>query len=230
MQALLDQKKYCFFDAFGTLFKTVHFMDDLRKQVGEQAESVVDLWRTKQLSYTWLYNQMQQYIPFDEITKKALQFSLAKHQLTDEGISDLLLPIYDTPFLVDGAKELLEQLKSKGKQLAILSNGTPKMLRNGVQQTQIKHLLDAVISVDRLKIYKPNAKVYQMALDHFGAAAEASIFFSSNQWDVAGASTFGLTAVWVNQYGEVQEPLPYGEVWEVAGLEEIATVFSDKTV
>lgn len=221
LKSFILSKQYFIFDAFGTLFKTSNFDEALQNLVGAKANSLVETWRTKQLQYTWLYNQMGTYLPFDEITEKALDYSLKTHQLKDNGVSELLLPIYYSPRLTSGAKSLLEELKRLNKTATILSNGTPKMLSNGIVQTDLKALIYKAISVDTIKIYKPDPQVYQMALDELQADKSNCLFFSSNQWDVAGASSFGLDAVWVNQYQQVKEPLPYGQVWEVQQLSQI---------
>ena len=100
------------------------------------------------------------------------------------------------------------------------------MLNNGVALTGIKNDVDAILSVDDIGIYKPRPAVYQMALNKLGATVEELIFFSSNQWDVSGASVFGLDACWINQYGETREGLPFGSVAETSSLKELATYFS----
>ncbi|MEZ4883315.1 MAG: haloacid dehalogenase type II [Chitinophagales bacterium] len=218
MKQLFNQKKIFIFDAFGTLFKTSSFETELEKLVGSKSFDLIALWRRKQLEYTWLYNQMQQYIPFDEITKLALEFSMRHHKIEDEMVRNLLLPIYDCSNLIEGTLEALSFLKKEGKTVVILSNGTPTMLQNGIEANGITHFIDHFFSVDSLQIYKPHPSVYQMALDELKVGFADCLFFSSNQWDVAGASTFGLDSVWVNQYGEVKENLPYGRVWEIEGL------------
>jgi len=143
--------------------------------------------------------------------------------ITDEKVFDILLPLYDTPQLIDGAKDLLKRLKDTGKTVAILSNGTRSMLNNGVQLTGIQYYADHILSVDDIGIYKPRPAVYQMALDKLGTTIDELIFFSSNQWDVSGASNFGLDACWINQYGETKEGLPFGKVVETKSLTHLQT-------
>jgi len=189
-------KNYFVFDAFGTLFKTSEVKAELKKIAGEKTDNLIRVWRNKQLQYTWLRNEMNQYEPFS------------------------------TPQLIDGAKDLLKTLKDNGKTVAILSNGTRSMLDNGVQLTGIQYYVDHILSVDDIGIYKPQPAVYQMALDKLVATVEDLIFFSSNQWDVSGASVFGLDACWINQYGETKEGLPFGDVVEVSSLKEIKLFFT----
>jgi len=221
----LPSKTFFVFDAFGTLFKTSEVKAELTKIAGDKTDNLINVWRNKQLQYTWLRNEMNQYEPFSTVTREALDYSMRLNGITDKKVFDILLPLYDTPQLIDGAKDLLRTLKDNGKTVAILSNGTRSMLNNGVQLTGIQYYVDHILSVDDIRIYKPRPAVYQMALDKLEATVEALIFFSSNQWDVSGASIFGLDACWINQYGETKEGLPFGSVVETSSLKELATHF-----
>ena len=217
----LAQKQFFVFDAFGTLFKTSEVKAELTKIAGDKTDNLINVWRNKQLQYTWLRNEMNQYEPFSTVTKEALDYSMRLNGITDEKVFDILLPLYDTPSLIDGAKDLLKALKDNGKTVAILSNGTRSMLNNGVQLTGIQDFVDHILSVDDIGIYKPRPAVYQMALDKLSATTKELIFFSSNQWDVSGASVFGLDACWINQYGETKEGLPFGSVVKTGSLKEL---------
>lgn len=221
----LPRKQYFVFDAFGTLFKTSEVKAELTKIAGDKTDNLINVWRSKQLQYTWLRNEMNQYEPFSTVTKEALGYSMRLNGITNEKVFDILLPLYDTPQLIDGAKALLKTLKDNGKTVAILSNGTRSMLDNGVQLTGIQYYVDHILSVDDIGIYKPRPAVYQMALDKLKAAIEDLIFFSSNQWDVSGASIFGLDACWINQYGETKEGLPFGSVVEATSLDTVGEQF-----
>ncbi len=212
------------FDAFGTLFKASEIDDELKVIAGSQTNSLLALWRRKQLEYSWLLNQMGQYVPFHQVTKDALDYSMRYHQLTDDIIFKMLLPIYDNPSLIKGAKEILELLKKQQKQVCILSNGTRKMLNMGVQIAGIESLIDHIFSVDDIAIYKPHPSVYEMAVNQLKVPKEELLFFSSNQWDVSGASTYGIDAVWINQYQEVPESLPFGNVYEVSSLSDLLKI------
>ena len=222
----LSKKQFFVFDAFGTLFKTSEVKAELTKIAGDKTDNLINVWRSKQLQYTWLRNEMNQYQPFSTVTKEALDYSMRLNGITDEKVFDILLPLYDTPSLIEGAKSLLKALKDNGKTIAILSNGTRSMLDNGVQLTGIQYYVDHILSVDDIGVYKPRPAVYQMALDKLDATVEELIFFSSNQWDVSGASVFGLDACWINQYGETKEGLPFGSVVETKSLKELAGYFS----
>ncbi len=221
----LKDKEVFVFDAFGTLFRTALIGSALKDIVGDASEFLVEIWRRKQLEYSWLRNQMGEYVPFNKITKDALEYAMNKVGLNDPKIFETLLPIYDFPELIEGSKDLFLILKSKNKRVCILSNGTIQMLENGVAKTEIGELIDQIFSVDEIGIYKPNPQVYQMALDRLNVEIEKVVFFSSNQWDVSGASIFGLDCVWVNQYGETKEVLPFGNVLEVSSLKEVNLSF-----
>ncbi|HFA50533.1 MAG TPA: haloacid dehalogenase type II [Bacteroidetes bacterium] len=212
------KKQVFVFDAFGTLFKASEIGEELEQIAGAKTQSLTATWRRKQLEYTWLRNQMKRYAPFNEVTKEALGYAMRLHGLSDERIPALLLPIYDSPSLIGGAFDLLKKLKQEGKTVCILSNGTRTMLNSGVAKTGISELVDSIFSVDDIGVYKPDPAVYKMAVEALGRPIGELVFFSSNQWDVSGASIFGLDCAWVNQYGELREGLPFGEVEEVASL------------
>ncbi len=221
----ISNKNYFVFDAFGTLFKTSEVKAELTQIAGEKTDNLINVWRNKQLQYTWLRNEMNRYQPFSTVTRDALDYSMRLNGITDEKVFDILLPLYDTPQLIEGAKDLLKTLKEKDKTVAILSNGTRSMLDNGVQLTGIQYYVDHILSVDDIGIYKPQPAVYQMALEKLEATTAELLFFSSNQWDVSGASNFGLDACWINQYGETKEGLPFGNMVETGSLRELTSSF-----
>ena len=223
----LPNKKYFVFDAFGTLFKTSEVKEALTEIAGDKTDNLLQVWRSKQLQYTWLRNEMNQYEPFSTVTKEALDYSMRLNGISDEKVFDILLPLYDTPSLINGVETLLKTLKANAKMVAILSNGTPSMLENGVQLTGIAPYVDAILSVDTIGVYKPKPAVYQMVLDQLQTTIDELVFFSSNQWDVSGASIFGLDACWINQYGETKEGLPFGNVVELGSLLEVVGLYED---
>lgn len=215
----MQEKSVFIFDAFGTLFKTSKIDIRLHEIAQDKTDKLLEIWRKKQLEYTWLRNQMNQYVPFSTVTKEALTYSMRVNELENTQIYDLLLPIYDNPSLISGVQEALDSFKEMT--ICILSNGTRSMLENGVKETGIDNIVNHIFSVDDIGIYKPRKEVYQMALDRLKVPKDQVVFFSSNQWDVSGASNFGLDAVWVNRNRDVLEGLPFGNVLEINSFKEL---------
>lgn len=215
--------KACVFDAFGTLFNLEIPQEHIKEVAGAKTNTILDVWRRKQLEYTWLRSLMQAYVPFNIVTREALQFAMKTARMEEERLFELLLPIYEKPTCFPPVRPMLAALKQNGIGTAILSNGTEKMLQSGVEHAGLTGLLDHVLSVDPLKVYKPDPRVYQLAVDTLKLNKREILFFSSNQWDVAGAGQFGLTTVWVNQYGQPEEVLPPKGHHVIDGLEEVST-------
>ncbi|MFK8010380.1 MAG: haloacid dehalogenase type II [Saprospiraceae bacterium] len=215
----ISSKLIFVFDAFGTLFKTSEIDSELQNIAKDKTEKLLFIWRKKQLEYTWLRNQMNEYAPFSQVTKEALDYSMRVNHLKNPRIFDLLLPIYDSPNLIKGVRDALDFFQEKT--ICILSNGTRSMLENGIQKTGIEHHVNHIFSVDDIGIYKPRKEVYQMVLDQLNTSKDEVLFFSSNQWDVSGASNFGLDSVWVNRNNEIKEGLPFGKVLEINNLNEL---------
>ena len=200
--------KACVFDAFGTLFNLSIPLVEIDSLCQGKGEEVLAIWRSKQLEYTWLRSLMNNYVNFDTITEEALTYALAATNIQAPKLYDLLMPIYRQPNCFDDVKPSLIALKEKGITTAILSNGTRPMLQAGIEKTGLEELMDAVISVDDIGIFKPSPKVYQYAVEQMQLPVESFLFISSNPWDVAGAGQFGLQTVWLNRGGKVAEVLP----------------------
>ena len=188
------------FDAFGTLFSLKLPTQDLQRIVGAQSGELLRLWREKQLSRTWLLQAMGRYENFNEVSKKTLEQSIVELGLKDTmSIRKVLLPIYQDPNVYPDVIPGLEQIKSMGCQTYILSNGTPEMLQNGIQKAGLHQVLDGFISVDEIRQFKPSRDVYYYALEKTGISLSHTLFVSSNQWDIAGALSAGLNAIWLNR-------------------------------
>jgi 2-haloacid dehalogenase len=211
----------CVFDAYGTLFDVHSAVGRLRAQVGDHADALSQLWRAKQLEYTWLRALMRRHRDFWQITGDALDHALAHHRIDPGPIREPLLQAYLTLDTYPEVPAMLERLRAAGLKRAILSNGEPKMLQAGAESAGIAGLLDAVLSVEQVGVYKPDPRVYQLAVDRLGVPPEAIAFQSSNAWDVHGAASFGLRPVWVNRLGAPPERLPGAaehELRDLAGL------------
>jgi 2-haloacid dehalogenase len=206
--ARIEGVKACVFDAYGTLFDVHSAVERLRDQVGPQATDISNTWRVKQLEYTWLRALMGRHIDFWQITSDALDYALEAHGADGDVLRQPLLDAYLTLDAYPEVPDVLRRLKERGLQTAILSNGEPKMLASGADSAGIDGLLDMILSVEDVGIYKPSPKVYQLAVDRLGVAADEIAFQSSNSWDVHGAAEFGFRAVWINRRGMPTERLP----------------------
>ena len=194
----------CIFDAYGTLFDVT----SATRIVANEAEfssfpnhsvKVSNSWRIKQLEYSWLRNIMHEYIDFWQITKDALDFALEENQIKNEKLRQRLLDVYWNLSAYPEAHDVLTTLKANNIQTGILSNGSNQMLNSAVVSANLENYLDKIISIDGIEIYKPDPKVYQMVIDQFNCKIEEVLFISSNGWDIAGASKFGFTTLWVNR-------------------------------
>ena len=194
----------CIFDAYGTLFDVT----SATRTVASEKEynhflnysvKVSNTWRIKQLEYSWLRNIMHEYIDFWQITKDALDFALEENQIKNENLRQRLLDVYWNLSAYPEAHDVLTTLKANNIQTGILSNGSNQMLNSAVVSANLENYLDKIISIDGIEIYKPDPKVYQMVIDQFNCKIEEVLFISSNGWDIAGASKFGFTTLWVNR-------------------------------
>lgn len=198
----------CVFDAYGTLFDFASAARSCRDDLGDDFERLTVLWRDKQLQYTWLRAAQERHADFWQVTDDALDFALETLALQKPGLRDRLMSLY---LALDAFPEVpvqLNRLKEAGLRLAILSNGTPRMLEAVVRNAKIDGLFDAVLSVEDVGIYKPSHKVYQLAVDRLGISSNNICFLSSNAWDAYAASAFGMQVVWCNRYGQRPERLP----------------------
>jgi len=196
------------FDAYGTLFDFASAAARCREDLGDKLETLNTLWRTKQLQYTWLRALQGRHADFWTVTGDALDFSLETLGISNPALREKLMTLYLTLDLFPDAVDTLHRLKQAGFKTAILSNGTPEMLRQVVHSTQLNSLLDAVLSVEEVGVYKPHPKVYQLAVDRLGVPAAAMAFVSANAWDAYAAQAFGMQAVWCNRHGQAPERLP----------------------
>jgi 2-haloacid dehalogenase len=187
------------FDAYGTLFDVHSAIARFRGQAGPDADRLSEIWRSKQLEYSWTLTLAGHYVDFWILTERALDFALARIPSVDTALKSRLL---DTYFKLDAfpdARVALRSLKQAGKKTGILSNGSPDMLKGAVDAAGIGGDLDAVLSVDILKMFKPRPEVYALVTDHFKCAPGDVTFVSSNRWDVMASTSVGFRALWVNR-------------------------------
>jgi 2-haloacid dehalogenase len=193
------------FDAYGTLFDVHAAIGRHRAAVGPDADRFSETWRAKQLEYTWTLTLAGRYVDFWTLTRRALAFAFAKFPSVDRALEPKLLDAYLMLDAFPDAHAVLRALKAQGEATAILSNGSPDMLQSAVRTAKLADELDAVLSVDAIRIYKPRPEVYALASAHFKVAPAEIIFVSSNRWDVMGAAAFGLRTAWVNRANAPEE-------------------------
>jgi 2-haloacid dehalogenase len=211
----------CVFDAYGTLFDVHSAVARAGQRLGDQAQAVSATWRQKQLEYTWLRSLMGAHVDFWQITADGLDYALEAHGAALPDLRESLLRAYLTLDAYPEVADALGSLKAMGKTLAILSNGAPGMLRAAVDGAGLAGVLDAVLSVEEVGIFKPSARVYRLAVDRLRTSAERICFVSSNAWDAAGAAHFGFRVAWVNRFAQRPERLPgipAAEIRTLAGL------------
>ena len=211
----------CVFDAYGTLFDVAAAARSCGAELGEKSSALSSLWREKQLQYTWLRALQGRHADFWQVTGEALDFALETLHITRSGLRERLLNLYLTLDAFPEVPDTLARLKQAGMRTAILSNGSPPMLKAAVHGAQINHLLDAVLSVEEVGIYKPHPRVYQLAVDRLGLEAGAIAFQSANAWDAYAASAFGMRVVWCNRYDQRPERLPGKPDHEIRSLAEL---------
>jgi 2-haloacid dehalogenase len=210
------------FDAYGTLLDVHAAIARHRSAAGADAERLSEIWRIKQLEYSWTLTLAGRYVDFWTLTERALDFALARVPSVNKALKPQLLAAYQTLDAYPDARPILGELKSRGSSTAILSNGTPAMLSAAIAAANLAPVLDAVLSVDQLRIYKPRPEVYQLACDFFRVTPGEIIFISANRWDVMGAQAFGFRTVWVNRAGAPNE---YGAAKQtIASLAELARI------
>jgi len=199
--------KAVIFDAYGTLFDVHSAVGRHAAQVGPDAARLSEIWRTKQLEYSWVLSLAERYEPFWTLTELALDYAFAQCSSVDRSVRPLLLDAYRTLCAYPEVPATLRALRAGGLRTGILSNGDPDMLNAAVASAGLSPELDVVLSVDEARIFKTSPRAYELALQALSLNAEEIVFVSSNRWDIAGAAAFGFYPVWVNRLGAPDEYL-----------------------
>ncbi len=187
------------FDAYGTLFDVHAAMARFRGEAGPDADRMSEIWRAKQLEYTWTLTLAGHYVDFWTLTVRALDFALARVPSVPVTLKPQLLDAYFKLDAFPDARAALRALKAKGHKTGILSNGSPTMLKGAVDGAGIGNDLDAVLSVDSLKMFKPRLEVYALVTDHYKCKPADVTFVSTNRWDVMASVSVGFRGLWVNR-------------------------------
>ena len=197
------------FDAYGTLFDVHAAIARFRAEAGPDADRMSEIWRLKQLEYTWTLTLAGHYADFWTLTQRALDYSLKRVPTVPATLKSKLLDAYFQLDAFPDARAALRTLKSKGHRTGILSNGSPDMLKGAVEAAGIGTDLDAVLSVDVLKMFKPRPEVYALVTEHYKCAPGDVTFVSSNRWDVMASISVGFNGVWVNRSKAPDEYLDF---------------------
>jgi len=195
------------FDAYGTLFDVHAAIARHRALAGPEAERMSAIWRTKQLEYTWTLTLAGRYVDFWTLTERALDYALASVPGADKSAKKPLLDAYFKLDAFPDARAVLKALKAKGHKTGILSNGSPAMLKAAIDAAGIGGDLDAALSVDVLKMFKPRPEVYALVTDRFRCKPADVTFVSSNRWDVMASVSVGFNGLWVNR-GKMPDEYP----------------------
>ncbi len=211
----------CVFDAYGTLFDFASAAARCRGDLGPDGERLTALWRDKQLQYTWLRAIQGRHADFWQVTGDALDYALDTLGIVDHPLRERLMSLYLSLDPFPEVPAMLAELKAAGITTVILSNGSPRMLEALVDHAGLADRLDHVLSVEEVGVFKPDPRVYQLAVERLGMPPEAISFQSSNAWDAYAASAFGMQVVWCNRYGQRPERLPGAPDREVRSLAEL---------
>ena len=216
--------RVCVFDAYGTLFDVNSAARQMQDVLGEKWQPLADTWRTKQLQYTWLRSLMARHADFWQVTGDALDFAMASVGIEDASLRERLMQLYFKLSAYPEVGDTLSRLKSAGMKLAILSNGSPQMLAAASENAGIGHLLDGVLSVEDVGIFKPHPSVYRMVIERFNLSPTRVCFVSSNAWDAHAAKAFGFNVAWCNRFGQQRERIPEPPDAEIQSLTELVRI------
>jgi 2-haloacid dehalogenase len=224
MNVNLTGIRACVFDAYGTLFDVNSAAQRTQDALRDKWQQFAEVWRAKQLQYTWLRSLTGKHVDFWQLTSEALDFALDTLKLPNGQLRDHLMGLYLRLGAYPEVEKTLTRLKAGGLKCAILSNGSPTMLSASVENAGIADLLDAVLSVEELKVYKPYPTVYQLAVDRLSLKASAICYVSSNGWDAYSAKAFGFHVIWCNRSSQVPERIPETPDAEIRTLSDLLEI------
>lgn len=216
--------KACIFDAYGTLFDVNAAARSLADELGPQWQALAEIWRAKQLNYSWLRSLMGAHADFWQVTEEALDFALDSCCIDNPSLRQRLLDLYFNLACFPEVPAMLRALRRAGKATGILSNGSPAMLEAACRSSGIAELLDHVVSIEEVGIFKPDPRIYRLVTERLRLPAEAIAFHSSNGWDIHAGKRAGFFAIWVNRSGQPRERLPDPPDVVVSDLTEIPAI------
>jgi 2-haloacid dehalogenase len=215
--------KAIIFDAYGTLFDVNSAAKNCKDKIGNKWEGFANYWRTTQLEYTWLRSLMNRHKDFWQITEDSLDKSMKAFKI-DPSMKNELLDLYKILSTFPEVKKVLQNLKKKNYKLAILSNGTPSLLNELVKSNNLDNVFDDIFSIEEVKIYKPDSKVYDLPIKKYQIQKKEVAFLSANTWDVSGGGNYGYSSIWVNRNNNIFDNLDYKPKNEVKNLNQLLDI------
>tara|TARA_B100000424_G_C22879960_1_gene468395 strand:- start:516 stop:1178 length:663 start_codon:yes stop_codon:yes gene_type:complete len=215
--------KAIIFDAYGTLFDVNSAAEICKDKIGDRWEPFANFWRTTQLEYTWLRSLMRRHKDFWQITEDSLDKSMKAFSI-DPKMKNELLNLYTTLSTYREVPETLKILKEKKFKLAILSNGTPSLLNQLIKSNNLDNLFDDLFSIEDVKIYKPDPKVYDIPIKKYQIEKNEVAFLSANTWDVSGGGNYGFNSIWVNRNKNIFDKLDYTPNFEIRDLSKLIDI------
>ncbi len=219
----MSKVKAVIFDAYGTLFDVNSAAEKCKNQIGDKWEGFANYWRTTQLEYTWLRSLMKRHKDFWKITEDSLDKSMKAFNI-NQNMKEELLSLYKKLSTFPEVDETLKQLKNKNLKLAILSNGSPDLLNELVNSNNLTEIFDDLFSIEEVKIYKPDNKVYEIPINKYKIKPEEIVFLSSNTWDVSGGGNYGYQSIWVNRNNNIFDNLDYKPKYEIKNLKQLLDI------
>jgi len=219
----MNKPKAIIFDAYGTLFDVNSAAEKSKNKIGDKWEAFANYWRTTQLEYTWLRSLMHRHKDFWQITEDSLDKSMKVFNINKDMKTELL-NLYKKLSPFSEVKETLENLKKKEIKLSILSNGTPELLNTLVVSNKFDTIFDDIFSIEEVRIYKPDSKVYDLPVNKYKIKPNEIIFLSANTWDVSGGGNYGYNSVWVNRNNTVFDNLDYKPFKEIKSLQQLLDI------
>ena len=220
---MMKNTKAIIFDAYGTLFDVNSAAEKCKDKIGDKWEGFANYWRTTQLEYTWLRSLMKRHKDFWQITEDSLEKSMKKFNINNN-MRNELLNLYKVLSTFSEVKETLQNLKQKNFKLAILSNGTPELLNHLVSTNNLENIFDDIFSIEEVKIYKPDSRVYDLPIKKFKFRKDEIVFLSANTWDVSGAGNYGFNSIWVNRSNNIFDSLDFKPNIEIKSLHELLSI------
>jgi len=211
------------FDAYGTLFDVNSAAKKCKDKIGTKWETFANFWRTTQLEYTWLRSLMKRHKNFWDITEDSLDKSMKVFNI-NKNMKNELLSLYKILSPYPEVKGVLEDLKKKNFKLAILSNGTLDLLNELVESNKLNNLFDDLFSIEEVKIYKPDPRVYELPIKKYKIKSDEITFLSANTWDVSGGGNFGYNSIWVNRHNSVFDILDFQPKNEISNLTQLLDI------